>query len=84
MAILSFSIAEQIQCESIANCHDFLYWQACKSRNIFLGKTLRKMLAIYHAWGSEIDQIRMLADKRPPISIKNVQPSKYDLVLGLI
>ena len=49
-----------------------------------LGKILRKILAIYHAWGSEIDQIRMLAYKWPPIPIKNAHPSKYQLVLGLM
>ena len=50
----------------------------------FLGKTLGNLFAIYHAWGSEIDQIRMLADRWPPIPIKNVQLSKYQLVLSLI
>ena len=50
----------------------------------FLGKTLGKILAFYHVWGLEIDQIRMLTDRWPPIPIKNVQPSKYQLVLRLI
>ena len=50
----------------------------------FLVKTLGKILAIYHAWTSEIDQIRMLTDKWHSIPIKNVHPSKYQLVLGLI
>ena len=50
----------------------------------FLVKTLERILAIYHAWSSEIDDIRKLADKWNPIPIKNIQPSKYQLDLGLI
>ena len=50
----------------------------------FLGKSLGKILAISHVWGSEIDQIRMLSERWPPGPIKNVQSSKYQLGLKLI